>query len=735
METKKAVIPVKGMTCVNCAAAIQKDIAKLAGVKNANVNFANEKAVVEFDPSSVGLDQFISSINELGYRAVTETVAIPVLDLDVSRVQELERIAASIDGVLKAAVNATSGTISVEYVPGQIGLRDIRRTIEKSGFRLPQQAEGRSALDIEKEARERELSELRTKLIVSAALSALILIGSFQDMLPFVTIVPRRTLWFILFLLTTPVQFWAGRHFYQNAWASIKHGSTNMNTLVVVGTSSAYGYSAVLTFFPSVLGHYAGQGGAYFDTSAVIITLILFGKYLEARAKTRAGEAIKKLMGLQPRTARAIREGREQDIPIEEVEAGDLIVVRPGEKVPVDGVVRSGSSSVDESMLTGESLPVEKKTGDTVIGATINKAGAFTFEATKVGRDTMLSQIIRMVQEAQGSKAPIQRLADYISSIFVPAVISIGLITFALWYIFGPPDTKFTLALVNFIAVLIIACPCAMGLATPTAIMVGTGKGAEQGILFKNAESLEHAQKINTIVLDKTGTLTRGEPQVTDVVRNGISEKEILFFAGSAEKGSEHPLGEAIVRRAQQDGLALEQADEFEALPGHGVRAMVHGREIILGNERLMTAKNIDFEKLLSQAEGLSAHGKTPMLVAVDKKAAGIIAVADTPKEHSKEAVAEMKSIGLEVVMLTGDNRRTAESIADELGITRVMAEVLPQDKMDMVKKLQAEGRIVAMVGDGINDAPALTQADVGIAIGTGTDVAIEASDVTLIKD
>ena len=467
----------------------------------------------------------------------------------------------------------------------------------------------------------------------------------------------------------------------------------------------------------------------------MIITLILFGKYLEARAKSRAGEAIKKLMGLQPRTARVVREGKELDIPIEDVETGDLVMVRPGEKIPVDGVIRNGYSSIDEAMLTGESLPVEKKTGDTVIGATINKTGTFTFEATKVGKDTMLSQIIRMVQEAQGSKAPIQRLADTISSIFVPTVISIGLVTFCVWYFFGPAETRFTFALVNFIAVLIIACPCAMGLATPTAIMVGTGKGAEQGILFKNAESLERAQKIDTIVLDKTGTLTRGEPTVTDVMRDTISEQEILFLAGSAEKGSEHPLGEAIVRTAIEKGIALEQAETFEALPGHGIRAVVKGKEIILGNERLMADRKIDFKNLLVEAEKLSAHGKTPMFVAVDGKAAGIIAVADTVKEHSKEAVAGLKALGLEVVMLTGDNRRTAQAIADELGITRVLAEVLPQDKMDTVKNLQAEGRVVAMVGDGINDAPALTQADIGIAIGTGTDVAIEASDVTLIKD
>jgi Cu+-exporting ATPase len=735
METKKAVIPVKGMTCVNCAAAIQKDISKLVGVTSANVNYANEKAVIEFDPASIGLEQFISSIHESGYQAVTERITVPVIDLDVSRVQELEKIATAIDGVLKAAVNATAGTVDIEYVPGQIGLRDIRRAIEKAGFRLPQQAEGRSALDIEKDAREREFSELRNKLIISAVLSALIFIGSMQDMIPGLTLLPRRTMWYILFALTTPVQFWAGRHFYQNAWASLKHGSTNMNTLVVVGTSSAYGYSAALTFFPHVLGAHASHGGAYYDTSAVIITLILFGKFLEARAKSRAGDAIKKLMGLQPRTARVLREGAELDIPIEDVENGDLIVVRPGEKVPVDGVIRSGYSSLDEAMLTGESLPVEKKMGDMVIGATINKTGSFTFEATKVGKDTMLSQIIRMVQEAQGSKAPIQRLADYISSIFVPTVITLALITFGVWYFLGSGESRFTFALVNFIAVLIIACPCAMGLATPTAIMVGTGKGAEQGILFKNAESLERAQKIDTIVLDKTGTLTRGEPKVTDVIAVGMSKQELQYLAGSAEKGSEHPLGEAIVRGAIDAGVSPEQADEFEALPGHGIRAMLKGKEVVLGNEKLMSDRKIDFTSLSLDAERFSLSGKTPMFVSVDGKAAGIIAVADTPREHSKEAVTRLKALGLEVVMLTGDNRRTAEAIAAELGITRVLAEVLPQDKMDMVKKLQTEGRIVAMVGDGINDAPALTQADVGIAIGTGTDVAIEASDVTLVKD
>ena len=735
METKKAVIPVKGMTCVNCAAAIQKDIGKLDGVMSANVNFANEKAVVEFDPSTVGLPAFIATINELGYRAVTENVTIPFIDLDVSRVPELERALSGIEGILRKQVNAGAGSVDIEYVPAQISLRDIRKFLEKEGFRLPEQVEGRSALDIEKEARERELRELKRKLFVSAVLAVLIMLGGMQDMFPSLAILPARTMWFMLFLLATPVQFWAGRHFYQNAWASLKHGSTNMNTLVVVGTSAAYGYSTFLTFVPDALGHLGGHGGVYFDTSAMIITLILFGKFLEARAKSRAGEAIRKLMGLQPRTARVVRNGNELDIPIEDVEAGDHIVVRPGEKVPVDGVVRTGSSTVDEAMLTGESLPVDKRTGDTVIGATINKTGTFTFEATKVGKDTMLAQIIRMVQEAQGSKAPIQRLADYISSIFVPTVISIAIVTFLIWYFLGPEGQRFTMALVNFIAVLIIACPCAMGLATPTAIMVGTGKGAEQGILFKNAESLERAQKIDTVVLDKTGTLTRGEPMLTDIVEHGMSKDDLLFHAASAEKGSEHPLGEAIVRGAESQGISLDPADEFEALPGHGIRAVVKQREVILGNERLLSERNIGIGPLRDEGARLSSLGRTPMFVAIDGKAAGIIAVADTVKEHSKEAIVGLRALGLEVVMLTGDNRRTAEAIAAELGITRVLAEVLPQDKMDNVKRLQAEGRVVAMVGDGINDAPALTQADVGIAIGTGTDIAIEASDVTLIKD
>ena len=735
MDSKKIIIPVKGMTCVNCASAIQNGLSKLAGVKSANVNFANEKAVIDFDPGTIDLDRFVRVIRDLGYSALAEKTVIPIIDLDTSRSLELERIVRSLDGVFRASVNATSGMIEVEYFPDQITVHDIRNALGRAGFQVPRQTEGRSILEIEKSAREDELRELKNKLIVSSVLAALILIGSLQDMLPFGAIIPRHATWIILFFLTTPIQFWAGGHFYKNTWASIKHGSTNMSTLIVVGTSSAYGYSTVLTFFPGALGHYGTRSGMYYDTAAVIITLILFGKYLEARAKTRAGNAIKKLMGLQPRTARVIRNNEELDIPIDEVQSGDHILVRPGEKIAVDGTICTGYSSVDESMLTGESLPVDKKIGDYVIGATVNKTGTFTFEAKKVGKDTTLSHIIRMVQEAQGSKAPIQRLADSISSIFVPTIISIGVLTFAFWYIVGAPDTRFTFALLNFISVLIIACPCAMGLATPTAIMVGTGKGAEQGILFKNAESLERLEKIDTVVLDKTGTLTTGQPEVTDIIGKDVSEHDILFYAASAERGSEHPLGDAIVRAAKDRGISLEQPALFEAFPGYGIMASVSGKEILLGNERMMSVRSLDMSIFKRDVDQLLTRGKTPMFMVIDHQPVGLIGIADILKEHSHEAVAMIKGLGPEVVMLTGDNRMTAKSIATELNIMNVLSEVRPQDKLAVVKELQADRHVVAMVGDGINDAPALTQADIGIAIGSGTDVAIEASDVTLIKN
>lgn len=536
-----------------------------------------------------------------------------------------------------------------------------------------------------------------------------------------------------MFLIATPIQIWAGWQFYQGAWRAARHLTTNMNTLVAVGTSVAYLYSVFITFFPDAVRTTGLAPEAYYDTSTAIIGLILMGRWLEARAKGQTSEAIKKLMGLAPRTARVVRSGEEIDIPLEQVQVGDVIRVRPGDKVPVDGIVLEGTSAVDESMLTGESLPVEKGPGAGVIGATLNRTGSFTFRATRVGKDTALAQIVKLVEDAQGSKAPIQRLADQISSYFVPAVLGLSLVTFGIWYLLGP-DPKFTYALVSMIAVLIIACPCALGLATPTAIMVGTGKGAEYGVLIRGGEALEGAHKVNAIVLDKTGTLTRGKPSVTDVIAaNGLSENDLLRLVGSAERGSEHPLGEAIVSRAAELGLPMSAATSFNSLSGHGISATVEGRNLLVGNARLMEQSGIHLNGLGTQAAALALVGKTPMYVAADGEAAGLIAVADTLKPESREAVRELQALGLEVWMLTGDNGATAAAIAQQVGITNVMAEVLPGEKSAKVKELQAQGKVVAMVGDGVNDAPALAQADLGIAIGTGADVAMEASDITLV--
>jgi len=569
---------------------------------------------------------------------------------------------------------------------------------------------------------------------LAVALTALILLGSLPQMLGLAVPVSMTLLNFGLLALATPVQFWAGWRFYEGAWAALRHGQANMNTLVALGTSAAYLYSAVATHAPGLL---AGRADVYFDTSSLIITLVLLRRLLEARAKGRTNEAIKKLAGLQARTARVVRgqgPGEDVDVPVEEVEVGDLLLVRPGEKVPVDGVVLAGESAVDEAMITGESIPVSKREGDEVIGATVNKTGSFRFRATKVGSETALAQIIRMVEQAQGSKAPIQRLADRISAIFVPVVILIATMTFFVW-LWLVPEPAFTHALLNFVAVLIIACPCAMGLATPTSIMVGTGKGAEGGILVKGGEALEEAHKLTTVVLDKTGTLTRGEPRLTDVIPlDGLSGDELLVVAAAAERRSEHPLGEAIVAGAMDRGLDVPEPETFDAPTGHGVRATVTGKTVLVGSRKLMDESDVPEDGLASRFEELTASGKTPMFVAVDGEVAGLVAVADVVREESKEAVDLLRRMGLEVVMLTGDNGRTAESVAGELGIERVLAEVMPEDKEKEIRKLQVEGKVVAMVGDGINDAPALASADVGVAIGTGTDVAMEAADLTLIS-
>jgi Cu+-exporting ATPase len=644
-----------------------------------------------------------------------------------SCVRKVEEALSRVPGVLGASVNLATERATVEYLPGAVDPAKLKRAVRNAGY---------EALELEggDEVRERAYLELKRRLILGIILTVPIFALAYADLLGLSGLIPRGVNFLLQFLLATPVQFWVGWQFYRGAWAAAKHRTSDMNTLIAVGTSAAYIYSVVATFFPGFFAAHGLEAHVYFDTAAAIIVLIVLGRLLEARAKGRASEAIKKLIGLQPKTARVIREGQELDIPVEEVAVGDIVIVRPGEKIPVDGVILEGYSAVDESMITGESIPAEKGPGDEVIGATLNRTGSFKFRATKVGKETALAQIIRLVEEAQGSKPPIARLADLIASYFVPVVIGVAIMTFIMWLLFGP-EPRLTYALLNSIAVLVIACPCALGLATPISIMVGTGKGAEYGVLIRGGEALEAAHKLDAIVLDKTGTLTRGEPQVTEVISQDGREEAILALAASAERRSEHPLGEAIVKRAGELGLELADPEEFAAIPGRGLRARVDGREVLLGNLRLMEEEGLALGELRREAESLSAEGKTPLFLAVDRRVAGVIAVADTLKEGSREAVAALKRLGLEVLMITGDNPRTAAAIAKEAGIEAdcVLAEVLPQEKAAKIKELQAKGERVAMVGDGINDAPALAQADIGIAIGTGADVALEAADITLI--
>ncbi|MEE8401356.1 MAG: heavy metal translocating P-type ATPase [Candidatus Hydrothermarchaeaceae archaeon] len=731
METERADIPIKGMTCATCAVTIEKGLSKLDGVSEANVNFGTEKATVVYNPKKVKVRNFVDTIKDLGYLAKVERVTIPIGGMTcASCVATIEK-SLKLDGVTRSDINLATEKATVEYFPSQVTLTQIKKAIEGAGYRVLEMAEGADAVDIERRERQKEVRTLKTKLAVGAALGSLLLLGSVKWLFPWAPSFLGNN--YTLLILSTPVQFWVGGQFYRGFWAALKHKSADMNTLIAVGTSSAYFYSLAVTLFPSyfTLGGIAPK--VYYDTAAIIITLILFGRLLEAKAKGETSEAIKKLMGLQPKTARIIVDGEEKEIPVDDVKIDDIVLVRPGEKIPVDGIVKEGHSAIDESMLTGESMPVSKKEGDGVFGATINKTGSFTFAATKVGKDTTLAQIIKLVEEAQGSKAPIQRLADKIAGVFVPIVLVIATLTFTVWYLFGPAPAL-TFALVNFVAVMIIACPCALGLATPTAIMVGTGKGAENGVLIKGGESLEMAHKIDTIILDKTGTLTEGEPAVTDIIpANDFSENDILSFAAAAEKGSEHPLGEAIVRKAKEKEITLQNPKDFNAIPGHGIKAKVDDKVVLLGNLKLMNDEKVDIGELDKVAGEISGAGKTPMFIAINAVSAGIIAVADTLKENSHLAIEKLHELGLEVIMITGDNRRTAEAIGKQVGIDRVLAEVLPEDKAKEVKRLQDEGKIVAMVGDGINDAPALAQANVGIAIGTGTDVAMEASDITLI--
>jgi len=664
-------------------------------------------------------------------------ITLPVAGMTcASCVAHVEKALRGLDGVVSVNVNLATEKATVEYDPDRVGVADFKRVVEEAGYGVGTAETGvvasPEAID---PAGQKEIRRLRRKLIFAGIIGIYMLFIAAAEIAGVLSLLPPIVSnHYLLWVLATPVQFWAGGQFYRGMWGALKHRTANMNTLIAVGTSAAYFYSVAAVLSPGFFAAAGREAHVYFDSSVIIVALVLMGRFLEARARGQTSEAIKKLIGLQAKTARIIRDGRELDVPVGDVAVGDIIVVRPGEKVPVDGIVREGHSSVDESMVTGESLPVEKSPGDQVIGATINRTGSFKFEATRVGRDTMLARIIQVVEEAQGSKAPIQRAADIIAAYFVPAVIGIALVTFTVWYVIGP-QPALSFALLNAVAVLIIACPCALGLATPTAIMVGTGKGAENGVLIRSGEALETAHKITTVVLDKTGTLTRGRPVVTDVVAwGGFAQDEVLQIAASAERRSEHPLGEAIVSAAREKGLPLADAAGFNAAPGRGITARMNGKDIALGNLTLMREQNIGLDGLGEVVARFSGEGKTPVLLAVGGKPAGVIAVADTLKPNSRAAVDALHRMGLEVVMITGDNRRTAEAIARQAGIKRVLAEVLPENKAWEVKRLQDEGKTVAMVGDGINDAPALAQADVGIAIGTGTDVAMEAADITLIS-
>lgn len=747
-------LPITGMTCAACARRIERKLSKAEGVRQANVNFATSRATVEYDPQATGVRQLIGTVKDVGYDTAATTRAEFIVD-DSARPsgtsQPLEKHLRTLRGVVDVEFNLGIMQVRVEYLPGATDVRTIRKGIEDFGYRVREvggAGGARGAEEQEADARAAEFRDLKHKFWIAAILSLPVLVIAMSHGSIALFNVPWIN-WLQL-LLATPVVFYCGWQFYRGAWAAFRHRAADMNTLIAIGTGAAYIYSVAATvaprFFAGVVNDpMAGMAGmadapmvpVYFEAASVIIALILLGRMLESRAKGQTSDAIRRLVGLQAKTARVVRDRAEMDIVVEEVVPGDVVIVRPGEKIPVDGRVEEGASAVDESMLTGESLPVEKKPGDEVFGATINKTGSFRFTATKVGKDSALQQIVKLVQDAQGSKAPIARLADVISGVFTPIVICVAIATFVIWFVLAPVDVRFTMALVNFVSVLIIACPCALGLATPTAIMVGTGKGAESGVLIKGGESLETAYKLNTIVLDKTGTITKGEPALTDALTAdgaGIDANEMLRLAASAERGSEHPLGASVVRGAEARNLKLAEVTNFNAVAGHGIEAEVDGRRLLLGNLKLMRDRSIAVDGFEEQAARLAGEGKTPMYAAVDGRFAGLIAVADEIKPESGEAVEAMRREGLEIVMMTGDNRRTAEAVARSVGITRVLADVLPEGKADEVKRLQNERRIVGMVGDGINDAPALAQADVGIAIGTGTDVAIEASDITLLR-
>jgi len=735
-ENRQVVLPVTGMTCANCVATIERNVKKLDGVETVNVNLASERATVSFDPGKLALENILARVERAGYGIAKGEAVYKLKRLsDANDAKRLESSLSKKEGVLLAQANLATEEIQLEYIPTILSQAELRQAIANLGLELLE-TEGMGE-DAEAKARAKEIQHQSHLLIVGLIFTVPLFLLSMLGDFGVIPMGIAHSWWmnWLKFALALPVQFYVGWQYYVGAYKALRNGSANMDVLIAMGSSAAFIYS-----LPVLLGWLSGH--VFFETAAVIITLVRVGKYLEAKAKGGTSEAIKKLMALQVKTARVIRDGVELDIAVEEVQKGDFLLIRPGEKIPVDGVVIEGNSSVDESMITGESMPVEKTTGSDVTGATVNKQGLLKVEALRVGKDSTLAQIIKLVENAQGSKAPIQKLADQVSAYFVPAVIGVAVITFLVWMFLVPAPaastglSAFTRALVNSIAVLVVACPCAMGLATPTAIMVGTGKGAQNGILFRSGEALERAGKIDSVILDKTGTVTRGQPQLTDILLKSValSETQLLNLAASVERGSEHPIGEALIAEAGNRGLKLMEPQGFNSYPGQGVSAIVDGKEVWLGNSKLMDQLNLPESAYGSAVENFQAQGKTTLICAVDGKLAGIIAVADVLKDSSQTAISSLKDLGLEVFMLTGDNTKTARAIAAQVGIENVVANVLPDGKVAEVKRLQDLKRSVAMVGDGVNDAPALAQADLGMAIGTGTDIAMAAAPVTLIS-
>lgn len=742
MATQEITLPITGMTCAACSRNVERALNRAEGVGAATVNLATERASVTFDPQIVDLNQLIEKVSGAGYGVPTATVDLPITGMTCAACERnVSRALSRADGVLDVSVNLATEKAKITFLPGVATRRDLINAVERAGYGVVDVADMEAPEDAERAARQAEIERQKRLVLIGAIFTVPLVVLSmsrhFMHSVPFIMetfpwLMPDWWV-FVFGLLATPVQFILGKQYVVGAYKSLRNGTANMDVLVALGSGAAYVYSLIVVA-GMIFGFSDVVGTAdYFESAAVILTLITLGKLLEARAKGHTSDAIKKLMGLTPKTAFVLRDDEEVEVPIDQLTHGDLIVVRPGGRVPVDGIVTEGRSSIDESMLTGESMPVSKSVGETVIGGTVNKQGRLIIEATKVGRETALAQIIRLVEQAQGSKAPIQRVADQVSAVFVPVVLVLAALTFFGWLWIG--QVGFTAAMLNAIAVLVIACPCALGLATPTAIMVGTGRGAEMGILFKNSEALESAHKLKTITLDKTGTITSGKPAVTDVIAvNGYAENDVLRLAAIAERGSEHPLAEAIVKKAQEQGCNLTTFDDFEAVSGRGIRATIDGQTVLVGSGRFMQEQGIPATVAQSAIDRLQANARTTSLVAVDGQVVGVIGIADTVKPTSAEAISSLHKLGIEVVMITGDTQATAQAVGREVGVDQIFAEVLPAEKVDVVKRLQSAGKHTGMVGDGINDAPALAQANVGIAIGTGTDIAMEASDVTLMS-